>query len=191
MKTTLKLIALILIPAAAILMLSRCKSNAEAEETFVKITPVDAAEPTIKAAEDKAPTIKAKAGAAEVKKEISKPLTIIVKNLASTTGPVIIGVYKSKNNFLKEEGRLKEYTFQPNGNTLTARITDLTYGEFAMAIYQDENSNGKIDKNMIGIPTEGYAFSNNYRPKVKAPSFNDCRFIYDSSTNTVTMSMIK
>lgn len=123
--------------------------------------------------------------------EAIKPLTLIIKNLASATAPVIVGLYNSKKNFLKVEGRLKEYTFTPTGTTLTAEITDLSYGEFAMAIYQDENSNGKIDKNMIGVPTEGYAFSNNYKPRVKAPSFSDCKFVYDSSTNTVTMNMIR
>ena len=124
-------------------------------------------------------------------KKIRKPLTLIIKNLASATAPVIIGVYKSKKNFLKVEGRLKEYTFTPTGNTLTAIITDLVYGDYAMAIYQDENSSGAIDKNFIGVPTEGYAFSNNFKPKIKAPAFSDCKFIYDSSTNSITMTMIR
>jgi uncharacterized protein (DUF2141 family) len=119
------------------------------------------------------------------------PLTLIVNNLESSTAPVVVGVYKSNRKFLYKEGRIKEYKFTPNGKILTATITDLKYGEYAIAIYQDVNSSGKIDKNMIGIPTEGYAFSNNFKPKVKAPAFSDCMFVYDLSANTITMNLIQ
>ncbi|MBI4931169.1 MAG: DUF2141 domain-containing protein [Bacteroidetes bacterium] len=119
------------------------------------------------------------------------PLIIIIKNLASPTAPLIVGVYNSKYKFLYKEGRLKEYTFVPTGNTLTAYITDIKYGELAVAIYQDMNSNGKFDKNFIGMPTEGYCFSNNFKPKVKAPDYDDCKFDYDATTNAITMNFIK
>jgi uncharacterized protein (DUF2141 family) len=86
---------------------------------------------------------------------------------------------------------LKIYKFVPHGKELTAEVKDLEFGEYALAIYQDVNDNGKIDKNLIGIPTEPYAFSNNYKPTVKAPAFSDCRFRYDSAQNTVSMTLIK
>ncbi|MDB5284912.1 MAG: hypothetical protein JWO06_3987 [Bacteroidota bacterium] len=119
------------------------------------------------------------------------PLTVIVNNLVSNTAPITIGLYCCTNKFLDPKDELKEYKFVPKGDVLTAKITDLNYGEFAMAIYQDVNDNGKIDKNLIGIPTEPYAFSNNYKPKVKAPAFKDCVFSYNKDTNTVTMKLIK
>lgn len=119
------------------------------------------------------------------------PLTLVIKNLASATAPVIVGLYGTKNKFPDPKDQLKEYHFIPNGKELIAKITDIPFGVYAMAIYQDVNSNGKIDKNMIGVPTEPYALSNNYHPKVKAPRFDNCKFNYDSIANTVTMTMIK
>jgi uncharacterized protein (DUF2141 family) len=121
----------------------------------------------------------------------SVPLTIIVTNLASPTGPVIVGVYSSKNKFPDPKDQLKQYKFTPHDTQLTAQITDLPVGTYAMAIYQDVNSNGKIDKNLIGIPTEPYAFSKNYKPTVKAPGFKDCCFDYQAKNDTVTMKMIR
>lgn len=44
-------------------------------------------------------------------------------------------------------------------------IDDVTPGEYALLVYFDENNNGRIDKNFIGIPNEPLGFSNNYRPK--------------------------
>jgi uncharacterized protein (DUF2141 family) len=191
MKATLLYAAPALLIIAFTLSLTYCNSpseideNKETTDTLTTNTiPMKTNEPE-KSTAAPAPETESKAV------ESRKPLTLIIKNLASATAPVIVGLYNSKKNFLKVEGRLKEYKFTPTGTTLTTQITDLDYGEFAMAIYQDEDSNGEINKNMIGVPTEGYAFSNNYKPRVKAPSFSDCMFVYDSSTNTVTMNMIR
>lgn len=128
--------------------------------------------------------------AKDTRKVNRKPLTLVVTNLRLADAPVMVGLYNKKENFLQEDARLKEYKFIPIGNTLTAQITDRTYGEYAVAIYQDENSSGEIDKNALGVPKEGYCFSNNAKPKIKAPSYKDCKFDYDEKANTVTMKMI-
>jgi uncharacterized protein (DUF2141 family) len=131
--------------------------------------------------------------AAEAKAVLPKrrPLTVNVSNLESPNAPVVMGIYGTQNKFPDAKDQLKEYRFKPKNGKLTAKIEDLTYGEFALAIYQDVNSDGKIDKNFIGIPEEPYGFSNNYKPTVKAPSFKDCRFEYNEQTNTVNISLIK
>ena len=49
-------------------------------------------------------------------------------------------------------------------------------GEYAIAVFHDENGNGKMDKHLFGIPKEPYGFSNNFRPRFSAPSFSDCEF---------------
>jgi uncharacterized protein (DUF2141 family) len=119
------------------------------------------------------------------------PLTLVITNLASRSAPVIVGIYNEKCKFPDPKGQLKVYSFRPDSFSLTAAITDLPFGTYALAIYQDVNSNGKIDKNMIGIPTEPYAFSNNYKPTVKAPGFKNCKFSYGADSNTVAMKMIQ
>jgi uncharacterized protein (DUF2141 family) len=37
----------------------------------------------------------------------------------------------------------------------------------------DENGNGKIDKNLVRIPKEGFGFSNFFMEKMKKPTFDD------------------
>lgn len=163
--------------------LSQCKSPEAPKETPAIITTTD----TIMAADT---TARADKPAVDtVAPQI--PLTLIINNLKSPNAPVIVGAYGTENEFPDPKDQLKEYKFTPNGNQLIAKITNLKFGTYALAIYQDVNSNGKIDKNMIGIPTEPYAFSNNYRPKVKAPGFDNCKFEYDAKSNTVTMNLLK
>jgi uncharacterized protein (DUF2141 family) len=56
---------------------------------------------------------------------------------------------------------------------------------------QDMNDSWAIDKNGLGIPKEPYAFSNDIRPKLRAPSFDDCKFIYSKKENSITVKMGK
>ena len=120
-----------------------------------------------------------------------KPLVVVIDNLASPNAPVEVSVYAPDNKFPTENGQLKKYRFTPDGNKLTAKITDLEYGQYAIAAYQDLDSDGKIGKNMIGIPTDPYGFSNNYKPKLSAPSFRDCQFDYDAKSDSVDITMIR
>jgi uncharacterized protein (DUF2141 family) len=58
-------------------------------------------------------------------------------------------------------------------------FTGLPAGDYAVTIFHDENNNGKFDENWMGMPLEGYGFSNNVKPMLKAPSFDDCKFHYE------------
>lgn len=66
---------------------------------------------------------------------------------------------------------------------------DIPPGTYAMAVIHDENLNGKLDTNWIGIPTEGYGFSNNAKGVLGAPSFSDASFTYDGRNVEMTMSL--
>ena len=60
-----------------------------------------------------------------------------------------------------------------------------------MALTQDLNNNDKLDKNFIGIPTEPYAFSNNVRPALRPPNFDECKFRVDASSKVVSIALMK
>jgi len=64
----------------------------------------------------------------------------------------------------------------PDGTaTLELVFTDLAPGQYALRLMHDENDNGKLDTNLVGMPTEGYGFSNN--PQVmRAATFEEARF---------------
>jgi uncharacterized protein (DUF2141 family) len=52
---------------------------------------------------------------------------------------------------------------------------DLPAGEYAVQVLHDENDNGKLDTNFMGMPTEGYGFSNN--PQVmRRAHFDEAKF---------------
>lgn len=59
----------------------------------------------------------------------------------------------------------------PKTKTAVAVWPDLPPGDYAVAAIHDENSNAKLDRNMLGIPKEGFGFSNNPHAMFSAPPF--------------------
>ena len=52
---------------------------------------------------------------------------------------------------------------------------DVPDGEYAVAVFHDANANGKLDRS-LGIPREGFAFSQNPPLRPRAPTFKETRF---------------
>jgi uncharacterized protein (DUF2141 family) len=51
-------------------------------------------------------------------------------------------------------------------------------GTYAVSVFHDENSNGKLDKNFVGMPKEGVGVSNNAAGHFGPPKFDDMAFHY-------------
>lgn len=63
---------------------------------------------------------------------------------------------------------------------------DLAPGKYAIRVMHDENDNGKLDTNAVGMPTEGYGFSNN--PVVMRPAtFEEATFEVTEAGNTINI----
>ena len=58
-------------------------------------------------------------------------------------------------------------------------------GVYAVAVYHDANSNGKLDANFLGIPKEGYGVSNDVRPRFRPPRFSEARVMVTRDTTLV------
>jgi uncharacterized protein (DUF2141 family) len=69
-------------------------------------------------------------------------------------------------------------------------INDLPYGNYAIALYQDKNKNGTMDKNFVGVPKEPFAFTNNIKPRFSAPSFEDCEITYSEDNHKITVNLL-
>lgn len=101
-------------------------------------------------------------------------LVVKVKNIKNIKGNLMLGVYNQGEKFLKKE--VVSGDIKIDGNSMTYTFDGLDKGFYAVSIFQDENENGKLDSNFMGIPSEPYAFSNNAKGMFGPPSFEDCRF---------------
>lgn len=101
-------------------------------------------------------------------------LTVSVSGLKNNTGTVKVGLYNSEGTFLKTT--FKSLSSEIKNNTATVTFENLPEGEYAISTYHDENDNGKLDKNMMGIPSEDYAASNNAKGFMGPPAYKDAKF---------------
>jgi outer membrane protein len=90
-------------------------------------------------------------------------------------GTVVFVLFDSANTFGDLRDPVKVVRRRLDGLSYY-RIENVLPGEYALLVYYDENDNGRIDKNFIGIPKEPLGFSNQYRPK-GPPSYNRAAFM--------------
>ena len=83
---------------------------------------------------------------------------------APAEGVLTIQVYDSANAFGDFRDPVKELR-TPVRDDGEYRVEGIPAGDIALLVYVDENENGLIDKNFIGIPKEPLGMSNGYRPK--------------------------
>jgi outer membrane protein len=103
-------------------------------------------------------------------------------------GTVIALLFNSASTFVDLRDPVNVVTL-PSGGTLPGRIPDLPSGEYALVVYQDENSNGQLDKNFIGIPREPLGFSNSYWPQ-GPPAFTRAAFrLEEGETKTIDIKL--
>lgn len=99
-------------------------------------------------------------------------IEISLSNQQSSAGKIFLAIYDNEKSFGTPEKAYLSETFQAK-NPFLASI-ELKNGNYAIAVFQDINNNGKLDKNWVGIPTEPYGFSNDPVIRFGPPSFNDC-----------------
>ena len=90
------------------------------------------------------------------------------------SGRVALALFNSANTFGDLRDPFKVVIHDLDGRDEYV-IDDIVPGEYALLVYFDENGNGRIDKNFIGIPNEPLGFSNRYRPK-GPPSYERAAF---------------
>jgi uncharacterized protein (DUF2141 family) len=112
-------------------------------------------------------------------------LTIKVSGIQNLNGVIEIALYKDPNKFAKVGQTYRIARIKPEGANLTYEFKNLEDGKYAVCLYHDENNNKVCDKNFFGIPTEAYAFSNNIRPKLSVPSFEECSTHLDKNKTFV------
>ena len=115
-------------------------------------------------------------------------LKITVTNVKTQKGSVEVGIFNNEKSFLLKGKEYRTGSKVVTNDTIVFVLKDLTQDDYAISLYQDINSDKKCNLNFIGIPTEPYGFSNNFRPKFAKPTFNDCK-IELSTDKSITIKL--
>ena len=114
-------------------------------------------------------------------------LEVTVTGIRSDSGTVLVAVC-DQATFLHETCRYKGRAPAAIGSVVV-RIPGVPPGTYAAQAYGDENDNGKIDRTLFGIPTEGLGFSNDARMRFGPPSFADAAFTLGPAGGRIRLAL--
>ena len=109
---------------------------------------------------------------------------VVTINGVGDKGNVMVALYKKDDKWMAKSPMGTMVAAKKEG--VTVSFKDLPEGEYAVSLFVDENSNGKMDANAIGIPTESFGFSNNAFGNFGPPTFAQAKFIVGKdNVNTI------
>jgi uncharacterized protein (DUF2141 family) len=114
---------------------------------------------------------------------------VIVKmiNFKNNSGKVFIALHNSQSTFLVKE--FMSSIVQIENNECTVTFKKVPAGTYAISLFHDENDNGKMDTNFLGIPKESYGCSNNAKGFMGPPKWEDAKFEVRNKTIIQTITL--
>lgn len=105
-------------------------------------------------------------------------LEVTIAEARSAEGRVMVALFNDAEAFGKmlEGKRIAAAMLPIDGAIARMVIGGLPPGRYAVSVIHDQNGNGKLDTNLLGLPTEGYGFSRDARGTMGPPSFEAAAF---------------
>jgi len=115
-------------------------------------------------------------------------LTVRVTNALPATGTLEITLFNSDESFLKE-AHLQQSGVASESGIYTAVFASIEEGEYAVVVVHDENGNQKYDSGFLGLGGENLGYSNNARPWLGRPDFEDVKFLVESESKEIEIHL--
>jgi uncharacterized protein (DUF2141 family) len=118
---------------------------------------------------------------------LTAELAVTVKGVRSDKGAIMAQLLKADP--AKGTATQAAATMQAaKVGTVELLFGNLQPGDYAVMIFHDENGNGKMDSNLIGIPTEGYGFSNEAKGSFGPPKFSAMKITIGTDGRATTIA---
>lgn len=114
-------------------------------------------------------------------------LTVNIENLKNNDGDILVGLYDNPSNFPRKVATGK--VIKVTEKEMHVTFPDIKPGNYAVSVLHDENQNKDLDQGKLGIPKEGYGFSNNVMGVMGPPSFKKARFHVPEGDSSITIKM--
>ena len=119
-----------------------------------------------------------------------KPIHIHVHGIKSAAGSLKAVLYgPDPESFLVKGARADKEREPAQKGSMTMCLAAPMDGKYAVVVYHDENDNHKFDRNLIGLPTEGFGVSKNPSLFLAAPNFEESSFEVNGEVTHVDVDM--
>lgn len=129
--------------------------------------------------------------AVPVEQQKNDTLSVAVSGVEPNRGPVRIAVFTSPAQFPDHQSALAKSVLPSSAATIQGEIDGISAGPVALAVYQDLNNDGELNRSSFGIPVEPYGFSNDARGQMGPPSFTDAQVQAGPNSPVIPISLTK
>jgi uncharacterized protein (DUF2141 family) len=137
-----------------------------------------------------APADESRTGAAQDESRAAGvSLTVRVSQLESDRGRVAVALFASAKDFPDQKRAFAGQLTKISGGRASVTFANVRPGIYAVAVLHDENENEKMDFNFLGMPLEGYGFSNDAAATFGPPSFDAASFKLSPRNSYVPVKM--
>ncbi|QYJ85133.1 DUF2141 domain-containing protein [Shewanella mesophila] len=112
-------------------------------------------------------------------------LTLTIDNIALEQGKLLVALFSGEASYNSGQHAIASMMKPVTAHQHALVFTDLKPGEYAIKVIHDENDNNKLDSNFLGVPSEGYGFSNN-AGEFGPASYQQAKFSLNGDT-TITI----
>ncbi len=115
-------------------------------------------------------------------------IKVVVVGLHSNDGEVDCALFGSADGFPGDSSKAGKTTRSKIANEQAVCIFGgVAPGDYAVSAFHDENDNGKLDRNFMGMPKEGVGASNDAAGHFGPPKFDDARFNYPGGRSVLAI----
>jgi uncharacterized protein (DUF2141 family) len=100
-----------------------------------------------------------------------------VATFQSVKGALVCRLFADGRGFPVKPTYIQQVRVPVTGKTTSCSFPRVKAGTYAVAVFHDENGNGKLDTNFLGIPSEGVGVSNNATGSFGPPKWDDAKFL--------------
>lgn len=108
--------------------------------------------------------------------DIGHTIRVRASTFRSSKGSLRCRLYARPDGFPGKPPIEREQAVRVTGKTATCTFSGVADGTYAIALFHDENDDGKLDTNFLGIPREGVGVSNNKIRSLGPPKWEDAKF---------------
>ncbi len=116
-------------------------------------------------------------------------ITVVVTGFENDQGVVRFSMCQSEDEYQNKTPPFCTATKKLKNRMVAWTLNNIPYGLYTIKVFHDENANGKLDTNVLGMPVERYGFSNQARGQFGPPPFAKAVFRLDSPHKQLTIQV--
>lgn len=116
-------------------------------------------------------------------------ITLEIINVIENGGTIYVSIYSNEQSYRNRQASFS-FQFEANSTIISHELT-IPHGEYAIAMFQDSNNNGRLDYGLFGIPRELVGMSNYFGRGFPANNFDKLKIFVNNTTEKITVGLYR